>query len=58
MLTYQEQRYPVVIEVKVTLDDGDIFNDFIKGLNIGHALYLAKLNWKGYKVELVGKAND
>ena len=46
MKTYEEQRYPVSIKVKVAYH-GHVFTDHIKGLNPGHALYLARLNWPG-----------
>jgi hypothetical protein len=46
MKTFEEQNYPCTIEVKVLWSDGDSITDQIKGLNEGHALYLAKLNWE------------
>jgi len=42
---YYEQRYPVAVAVRITWDDGMIHDDEIKGLNVGHALYLARRNW-------------
>jgi len=48
MKSYHEQNYPVSINVSVTFslfDEDDTFEDSIKGLNEGHALYLARLNW-------------
>ena len=47
---YFDQNYPCSVEVLVTFDDGDSFVDGIKGLNVGHALYLARLNWDGASV--------
>ena len=44
-MTYDEQRYPVSINVLIIWSDGLTYTDSIKGLNIGHALYLARLNW-------------
>jgi hypothetical protein len=51
---YCMQRYPVSIKVKVTYvghwaDGGHCFTDHIKGLNSGHALYRAGLNWPSAK---------
>ena len=51
--SFHEQKYPVTIEVLVRgCISGKPFTDQIKGLNIGHALYLAKDNW-GCPVEFV-----
>jgi hypothetical protein len=52
--TYQQQCYPVTVKVRVTYhgcwaDGGHSFTDHIKGLNSGHALYLAGLNWPSAK---------
>lgn len=53
MKSYYDQNYKHSQAVRVTLEDGDVFEDEIKGLNAGHALYLARLNWVGAKVEAV-----
>jgi hypothetical protein len=45
MKSYEEQNYPVSVPVRVTWADGLIHEDEIKGLNIGHAIFLARLNW-------------
>lgn len=52
MKTYHEQRYQVSIKVRVTIAtlifggvETEVFEDEIKGLNRGHALYLAQKNW-------------
>ena len=45
MKAYEEQNYPVSVPVRVTWADGMTHEDEIKGLNIGHALHLAHLNW-------------
>lgn len=50
MKSYAEQRYPVSVAVIVSWPDGDEHADEIKGLNVGHALYLARLNWPGATV--------
>lgn len=55
MKTYQEQNYPVSVKVRVHRQfhwadrNGYYYSfvDHIKGLNPGHALYLAGLNWEG-----------
>ena len=46
MKGYQEQKYPVTISVRVKWADLTHY-DCVKGLNIGHALYLARRNWAG-----------
>lgn len=45
VMDFEEQQYTVSITVLVTWADGLTLVDDIKGLNIGHALYLARLNW-------------
>jgi hypothetical protein len=45
MKDYSEQKYRVSITVRIVWADGMVHVDEIKGLNIGHALYLACLNW-------------
>lgn len=57
MKAYHEQRYPVAIDVLVAIHnpDGTVCEswvDGIKGLNVGHALYLARLNWPACTVTL------
>ena len=42
---YDDLRYPVSIDVRVSWADGLVHFDSIKGLSEGHALYLAWLNW-------------
>lgn len=49
MKDYYEQNYPISIDVRVTFKTAfglDTFTDSIKGLNEGHALYLARINWE------------
>jgi hypothetical protein len=58
MKFYHEQKYTHVQKLRVTYfnDDGsvdDSWEDAHKGLNKGHALYLASLNWVGAKIEAV-----
>jgi hypothetical protein len=55
---FYEQRYKHVEKLRITMPDfngePDVFEDEIKGLNRGHALYLARLNWKeALKIEPV-----
>ena len=46
MKSFDEQKYTCTIKVQITFEDSnDIYTDEIKGLNPGHALYLARLNW-------------
>jgi len=52
MKDYNEQRYTVSINVRVTLGDMT-WTDAIKGLNVGHALYLARLNWPTAIIEVI-----
>jgi hypothetical protein len=49
MKTYYEQKYKHSIEILVKYHN-DSWIDGIKGLNKGHALYLARLNWPGAKI--------
>ena len=51
-MDYAQQQYPVSITVLVTWSDGLTHVDEIKGLNPGHALYLARLNWPDARVTL------
>ena len=48
-----EQLYTHSQPVRVTLESGEIFEDEIKGLNKGHALHMASLNWKGASIEAI-----
>ncbi len=50
MKSYHEQKYKHSQAVRVIFADGDEIEDEIKGLNKGHALYLAELNWPDAKV--------
>jgi hypothetical protein len=45
MKTFNELNYPCIIEVEVFFNEESIIDD-IKGLNVGHALYMAKQNWE------------
>jgi|TARA_R110002153_G_scaffold147979_4_gene299260 hypothetical protein len=57
MKTYIEQAYKVSIVVKVSYPAtlcGSSWIDGIKGLNIGHALYLARQNWEGATIDYIG----
>ena len=49
MKTYIEQAYKTSIKVLVTYPN-DTFIDYIKGLNTGHALHLARQNWEGAQI--------
>lgn len=50
MKSYEEQKYKHTQLVRVIFEDGSEIEDEIKGLNKGHALYLASKNWVGAKV--------
>ena len=47
---FGEQDYPYTQSVVVEFPDGDTFVDAVKGLNSGHALERAKINWDGAKI--------
>jgi len=51
MKSYFQQKYPVSVKVEVWFDHSgeDTMIDEIKGLNAGHAFYLARLNWPDAK---------
>lgn len=52
--SFHEQNYPVAIVVRVYHPDLEMrFVDGIKGLNKGHALYMARLNWDGCEISYV-----
>lgn len=42
---YEEQKYRYEQPVRVTLEDGQVFEDAIKGLNRAHAIERAYRNW-------------
>ncbi len=54
MKTYAEQCYPIARKVRVTFPDMPPFDDGIKGLNPGHALYRARWNWDGAEITDLG----
>lgn len=58
-MSYHNEQYPVAIRVLVTFPataswESDTFEDRIKGLNVGHALYRARDNWSGAEIEYLG----
>ena len=52
-LEFFEQRYQHSQHVRVTWPDGMEVVDEVKGLNAGHAMYRARDNWPGAKVEAI-----
>lgn len=50
---FNEQKYPVAITVLVTNKYGS-WLDGIKGLNKGHAMFLARANWVDAQIDYVG----
>ena len=52
MKSFEQQQYKHIQAVRVTIGE-DVFEDEIKGLNRGHAMYLAGLNWVDAKVEAI-----
>lgn len=55
MKSYYEQNYKHSQLVRVVFEDGSEIEDEIKGLNKGHALYLAGRNWVGASVYALTK---
>jgi hypothetical protein len=55
MSGYHDERYGVAVRVRVTWRDGASHVDEVKGLNVGHALYRARLNWPEALVMVLGK---
>jgi len=58
MKKFHEQTYPVTILVNLVDQDGENWLDEIKGLNVGHALYRAKINWPALDAEFVKITKD
>lgn len=50
MKEYDEQNYPISLALVLRFDDGEEWEDGIKGLNIGHALYRVRWNWPGVTI--------
>lgn len=46
---YQEEKYPISIDVMIVWSDDDSHADSIKGLNEGHAVWRAWQNWPSAK---------
>ena len=60
MKTFEQQQYPYILTVRVEttcLGEPLVWNDQIKGLNRGHALYLGRRNWEGSTVIPLAKEN-
>jgi hypothetical protein len=55
---FSEQDYPYTQSVVVEFPDGDTFVDAVKGLNSGHALERAKINWDGAKVRKATRSEE
>ena len=53
-MSFFTERYPVGIWVKVTDSESNSWEDGIKGLNKGHALFRASQNWDGFSFEVQG----
>ncbi len=58
MKGFYEQKYKCIVAVRVKYDFMDWFEDEIKGLNDGHALYLARVNWPGAIVEKIERVEN
>ena len=53
MKSYEEQNYNYSIDIEIDFRDGTgLHYDSIKGLNRGHALYLARQNWPGAEIHI------
>lgn len=48
---FHESQFHHEQPVRVRLEDGQVFDDAIKGLNQSHALERARRNWPGAKIE-------
>jgi hypothetical protein len=55
---FGEQDYPYTESVVVEFPDGDTFVEQIKGLNSGHALERAKINFDGAKVRKATRSEE
>ena len=55
---FSEQDYPYTESVVVEFPDGDTFVEQIKGLNSGHALERAKINFDGAKVRKATRSEE
>jgi len=55
---FSEQDYPYTESVVVEFPDGDTFVDQVKGLNSGHALERAKINFDGAKVRKATRSEE
>ncbi|MHC4458561.1 MAG: hypothetical protein ACYS0I_16035 [Planctomycetota bacterium] len=52
MKTYKERKYPIEALVKVSYP-GNVWIDGIDGLNLGHAVWRARQNWKRAEIKVV-----
>lgn len=50
MRGYYAERYQVSLSLVLCFEDGVTWEDGIKGLNIGHALWRACQNWDGVTI--------
>lgn len=57
-MSYHTERYNIARDVLVRFDDGDVIIDAIKGMNVGHALYRARVCWDGAEVMDLGPADE
>jgi hypothetical protein len=51
--SFDENRYPHIQHVEITLPDGQKFVDAIKGMNQAHALERASRNWEGASIRAI-----
>lgn len=53
---FSEQAFKTTVNVRVALGGGLVFDDAVKGLSAGHALWRAALNWPGAQwIQRIGK---
>jgi len=51
---FDEQMFPAQISVRVEFPNGQVFEDAVRGMNVGHALGRAVDNWPGAKIQVIG----
>ena len=52
---YEEEKFKTGVNLRITLPDGEVFEDGIKGLNVGHALRRAADNWPAAtRIQVIG----
>ena len=50
MKGFHAEKYPISLTLVLCFSDGEQWEDGIKGLNVGHALWRARQNWDGVTI--------